>query len=174
MLRLLHTLSHVDLGKRLITIMIGGVSGHTNKQTTNMSHLMTKPTKWHVRPAKTQISLGIRPVFTVRMKKAWVLSYPLSAQRRLIRLGRCPGWSSSSLGAEVILLVLSWGGFRDLSCWTCFLCNESYVFPIQVCYFSGDVRDANESCLSKHFTNTIISCKSLMSEVKCIIRLGKT
>ena len=37
-------------------------------------------------PAKTQISLGIRPVwsvFAVRMKKAWVLSYPLSAQRRL-------------------------------------------------------------------------------------------
>ena len=39
-----------------------------------------------VRLAKTQISLGIRPVwsvFAVRMKKAWVLSYPLSAQRRL-------------------------------------------------------------------------------------------
>ena len=39
-----------------------------------------------VRPAKTQISLGIRPVwsvFAVRMKKVWVLSYPLSAQRRL-------------------------------------------------------------------------------------------
>ena len=27
-----------------------------------MSHLMTKPTKWHVRPANTQISLGLRPV----------------------------------------------------------------------------------------------------------------
>ena len=27
-----------------------------------MSRLVTKPTKWHVRPAKTQISLGIRPV----------------------------------------------------------------------------------------------------------------
>ena len=24
-----------------------------------LSHLMTKPTKWHVHPAKTQISLGI-------------------------------------------------------------------------------------------------------------------
>ena len=39
-----------------------------------------------VRPAKTQVSLGIRPVwsvFAVRMKKAWVLSYLLSAQRRL-------------------------------------------------------------------------------------------
>ena len=39
-----------------------------------MSRLLTKPTKWHVRPAKTQISLGIRPVwsvFAVCMKKAW-------------------------------------------------------------------------------------------------------
>ena len=44
-----------------------------------MSHLMTKPTKWFVRPAKTQISLAIRPVwsvFTFCMKKAWILSYP--------------------------------------------------------------------------------------------------
>ena len=51
-----------------------------------MSRDMTKPTKWHVRPAMTPISLGIRPVwsvFAVRMKKPWVLSYPLSAQRRL-------------------------------------------------------------------------------------------
>ena len=28
-----------------------------------MCRLTTKPTKWHVRPAKTQISLGIRPVW---------------------------------------------------------------------------------------------------------------
>ena len=57
-------------------------------------------------------------VFTVRMKKPWVLSYPLSAQRRLIRLGGCPGWSESSLGAHSfcwfchvvaqILLQLCW------------------------------------------------------------------
>ena len=48
--------------------------------------LMTKPTKWNVRPAKTQISLGIHAVwsvFAVHMKEAWVLSYPLSAQQRL-------------------------------------------------------------------------------------------
>ena len=39
-----------------------------------------------VRPAKTRISLGIRPVwsvFAVRMKKVGILSYPMSAQRRL-------------------------------------------------------------------------------------------
>ena len=28
----------------------------------------------------------------------------------LIRLGGCPSWSESSLGAQIILLVLSWGG----------------------------------------------------------------
>ena len=64
--------------------------------------------------AKNRVSLVIQPVvirvFTFRMKKPWVLSYPLSAQRRLIRLGLCPGWSESSLGAHAISLVLSWGG----------------------------------------------------------------
>ena len=92
-----------------------------------------KTNKMTERPAKTQISLGIRPVwlesslcarwvakdpsflhadsedsdqpghppslmrvFAVRMKKARVLSYPLSAQRRL--------WSD---WADAILLVLS-------------------------------------------------------------------
>ena len=46
-----------------------------------------------VRPAKTQISLGIRPVwsvFAVRMKETWVLSYPLSAERRL-----CSDWADA-------------------------------------------------------------------------------
>ena len=39
-----------------------------------MSHLMTKPTKWDVRPVKTQISLGIRPVWSESL---------LSAKRKL-------------------------------------------------------------------------------------------
>ena len=32
---------------------------------------MTKPTKWHVRPAKTQISLGIRPVWSEYSLSSW-------------------------------------------------------------------------------------------------------
>ena len=32
---------------------------------------MTKPTKWHVRPAKTQISLAIRPVWSESSLSAW-------------------------------------------------------------------------------------------------------
>ena len=39
-----------------------------------MSRITTKPTKWHVRPAKTQISLGICPVWS---------EYSLSALRKL-------------------------------------------------------------------------------------------
>ena len=42
-------------------------------------------------------------VFAVRMKKTWVLIYPLSAQQRL--------WSDWAVARRrVILLVLSWGG----------------------------------------------------------------
>ena len=37
----------------------------------HMSHRMTKPTKWPVRPANTQISLGIRPVWSESLLSAW-------------------------------------------------------------------------------------------------------
>ena len=46
------------------------------------SHRMTKPTKWPVRPAKTQVSLGIRPVWSEKFS-----------------LGLRPVWSESSLSA---------------------------------------------------------------------------
>ena len=48
---------------------------------------------------------GLIRVFAVRMKKAWVLSYPLSTAKTLIRLGGCPGWSESSVGAHSFCLV---------------------------------------------------------------------
>ena len=52
-----------------------------------LSRLMTKQTKWHVRPAKTQISLGIRPVWSEyslsARRKLDLISYALSAKRRL-------------------------------------------------------------------------------------------
>ena len=69
-----------------------------------MSRLMTKPTKWHVRPAKTQISLGIRPVWSEFSQSAWrklgSLTTHFAQAKTLIRLGGCPGWSESSLGAQ--------------------------------------------------------------------------
>ena len=85
-----------------------------------VNRLMTKPTKWHVRPAKSQISLGIRTVWSVlvvRMNKVWVLRYALSAQRRLIRLGIRPGWPIRVFAGRTYHFV----GFdvRRLKCYVC-------------------------------------------------------
>ena len=54
-----------------------------------------KTNKMSCVPSKDSDQPGHLPslirVVAVRMKEAWVLSYPLSAQRRLIRLGGCRG-----------------------------------------------------------------------------------
>ena len=80
----------------------------------NLSDLVTKPNKMPCAPSEDLDQPGHLPslirAFAVHMKKTWVLSYSLSAQQRLIRLGRCPGCSESLLGAHAILLILSCGG----------------------------------------------------------------
>ena len=71
--------------------------------------LMTNPIKW-LHPAKTRISLGIRPVWSESF--LWIAKDPsfLHAAKTRIRLGKCQGWSESLLGAQLVLLVLSWDG----------------------------------------------------------------
>ena len=44
----------------------------------NLSCRMAKPTQWHVRPAKTQISLGISPVWSESSLSAWRNIRPLT------------------------------------------------------------------------------------------------
>ena len=44
----------------------------------HLSRLMTKPTKWTVRPAKTQMSLGMHPVWSESSLSAWRNSGPLT------------------------------------------------------------------------------------------------
>ena len=56
-------------------------------------------------------------IIVFRLKKPWVLSYPVSAQRRLIRLGGCTGWSESSMDTQVILSVLCSAGSFDIVGW---------------------------------------------------------
>ena len=79
-----------------------------------MSRLVTKPTKLHVRPAKTQISLGIRPVLSESSLCAqWVAKDPwfLHADGEDSDLtGRMPRLIWVFAGHTVILLVLSRGG----------------------------------------------------------------
>ena len=82
-------------------------------------------------------------VFAVRMKKAWVLSYPLSAQQRLIRLGGrpgwserlirlggCPGWSESSLGAYPLCWFC-----HDAAFMSAHLRRLNFFFTGHSCYF---------------------------------------
>ena len=75
---------------------------------------MTKPTKWHVRPAKTRISLGIRPVWPESSLSAWrkLGSLPThwAHSEDSDQTGRMPRLIWVFAGRTVILLVLSWGG----------------------------------------------------------------
>ena len=96
-----------------------------------MSRLIKKPTKWHVCPAKTQISLG-----------------------------GCPGLSESSLGAHAISLVLSRGGsfvslgvsslFHIFAVFRVFTANR--VDPDQVLHSA--VTDMVLQCLQSSFFGT--------------------
>ena len=81
-----------------------------------------KTNKMSVRPAKTQISLGIRPVwsvFAVYMKKPWIRSYSLSAQWRL--------WSDWA-DAQADLSLLGSSSF----CWFCHLYMSHLRLLVQI------------------------------------------
>ena len=75
---------------------------------------MTKPTKWHVRPAKTRISLGIRPVWSESSLCDQCVakgpSFLHVDSEDSDQTGRMPRLIWVFVGAHTILLVLSWGG----------------------------------------------------------------
>ena len=58
---------------------------------------MTKPTKWHMRRAKTQISLGIRPVWSESSLSAW---------RKLGSLAT--KWAHSEDSDQTVRMSLRW------------------------------------------------------------------
>ena len=74
---------------------------------------MTKPTKWHLRPAKIQISLGIRPVWSESSIIAWRKLGSLATHWALSKdsdqTGRMPRLIWVFAGRTTTLLVLSWG-----------------------------------------------------------------
>ena len=82
--------------------------------TFQLSHLMTKPTKWLCAQqrlgsawASTQSDQSLCCVLNGSLRTR---AFFMRTSKTLIRLGGCPGWSESLLGAHAILLVLSWGG----------------------------------------------------------------
>ena len=84
------------------------------KHLLNVSCLMTKPTKWHVPPAKTHISLDIRPVWSESSLSAWRKLGSLATHwvhsEDSDQTDRMPRLIWVFAGCTDILLVLSWGG----------------------------------------------------------------
>ena len=85
----------------------------------------TKPTNWSMHTAKTQISLGMGPVWSESSLYAqWVVTtqaFFMWTAKTLIRLGRCQGWSKSLLGAQSF-------------CWFCHA--QAHMVDMQVKRFS--------------------------------------
>ena len=75
-------------------------------------------------------------VYTICMKKARVLSFTLSAQRRLIRLDGCPVWSASllSAGSKLVSLASYWVHIKDS--------DQTGRMPSLICVFTARVKEA--------------------------------
>ena len=89
-------------------------SGMSQTHAPFLSHLVTKPTKWHVRSAKTQVSLGTRPGWSEPSLSAWrklgSLASHWAHSKNFDHTGRIPRLILVFAGRTAILLVLSWGG----------------------------------------------------------------
>ena len=98
------------------------VEGHNQ-----MSCLMIKPTKWHVHPAKTRISLGIRPVQSESSLSAWR------------KLG-----SSGSLATHRVHSE-DWSDWADAKADLCFRWAQSFCWfchvVAQMHFFSSSAHD---------------------------------
>ena len=118
-----------------------------------MSHLMTKPTKWHVPPAKTQISLCIRLVCAVHLKKAGVLSYPSSAQQRLIRLGE---WAFAGRSGHFV--GFNGSNFISHKFWA--TVNQFlFTYSLFLYFLIIDLLMEIKICNAKHFLCNLFMCK---------------
>ena len=100
-----------------------------------------------VRPAKTQISLGIRPVWSESSLSAWW------------KLGWCPGWSESLLGAQSL-------------CWFCHVAAHMKIellWPPCLLWNRQGARNlllTIEACIpGLHFSFTLSSVRLLVSAI---------
>ena len=96
-----------------------------------MSRDMTKPIKWHVRPAKTQISLGIRPVWSESSLSAWrklgSWATDWAHSEDSDQTGRMPRLICVFTGHTVTLLVLSCRGSHHFE-------GAAFVLKLKCCY----------------------------------------
>ena len=97
---------------------------------------MTKPTKWHVRPAKIQISLGIRHVWSESSLFAWRMAGSLATHWVHSEDSEETGWVHRLIrvfaGRTVISLVLLWGGSNAIASEIRRPCSSSGRYLMQI------------------------------------------
>ena len=103
-----------------------------------MSCLMTKPTKGHMCPAKTQISLGIHPVWSESSLSAWRKLGSLATNwvhsEDCDQTGRIPMLICVFAGLTVILLVLSWAdSSTDITSLQCYGVLTDFLGQMECC-----------------------------------------
>ena len=87
-------------------------------------------------------------------------------EKSLFRLGGCPGWSESSLGAQIILLVLSCCvslGLQILD-----LCPDKRIhhsYLTSVSCLDAFQMSKHSTVLKKKYFNLLINCKSRWTKV---------
>ena len=100
----------------------------------HLSHLVTKPTKWHVRPAKTQISLGICPVWSESSLSTWrslgSLATHWAHSEDSDQTGQMPRLIWVFTGRTTTLLVLAWGSSFVL---VLRIVVQSLIKPCKIC-----------------------------------------
>ena len=96
-----------------------------------LSCLTTIPTNWHVRPAKTQINLGIRPVWSESSLSTW-------GKRMSLAILRAHSEASDQTGRMPMLIWVFAGRKGHFVCFVMrrliLLCHTS-VNNIDFCYF---------------------------------------
>ena len=122
----------------------------------HMSCRKAKPTKWHVPPVKTQSLIRFRCELTEKLRTQ---GFFMRTVKTLIRLGGCPGWSETLLGAHAILLVLSWGGSVIGFWWSLIV---AFIGTIKVLdsHVNSDSRKKNPSCM-------VFGLKLVLNEFWC-------
>ena len=108
------------------------------KTVCNVSRVTTKPTIWHVRPAKTPIGLGIRPVWSESSLSPWRNNKSLATH-----------WAHSEDSDQTgHPLVFAW---RTLVILLVLSCCGSCVRKLKTCFITSLGEEGSGLCASRAF-----------------------
>ena len=131
-----------------------------------MSRLITKPTNWQVRPAKTQISLGIRPVWSESSLPAWRNIGSLTTYWAQSEDSDQPRLIWVFAGRTVILVVLSWSETIKeipfiqmlLKCCLYLASIHEQVWEMYMLVPEAYMSPVKRICVFEHFVMTNFNC----------------